>query len=250
MSKKVRNGKLEERVRKKKFPWWWILIILAVLIVSVLAIFMIYEMKEESILREEVEVYLKKDLATAEFDTDNIKTKGDYAILEKEIKKYFKDVSDTVQKITDLEEDDTFTNILTPANFQEDGPEFEKSFQKITEIKEQVESSISDLTKLCSKEYIDSLLDTYSLDSYYTDLYQELMYSEDDLKDLTEIQNQMTSVGDFLKNFLQDCENILTFLKENSKRWMIENNELVFYTDELLKEYQDLTKKLVEDSNF
>ena len=86
-----------------------------------------------------------------------------------------------------------------------------------------------------------SYLDTKDLDSYYTDLY---------LKEL---------IGDYEKEFadktlegslkelitlLDNSEKIIDFLINNKDQWYIEGENIVFKTDALLTEYNNLVANL------
>ncbi len=249
MAKKVIGSELEEKPKKKMKLWIKIVLVLLIIGVLVVGIWVGHDLHTEKILVQEIQEFMDKDLETSDF-TVSIKTSGDYATVESEIKHYLKELSDLVKKVGEIEEDDTFLNILTIENFKEYGPEFVDSFAKISEVRMNVKSSIERFRELTTEEYINSLIERHNLDSYYVELYQELMYSEEDLKEIEEMRSELSKVGDNFQVFLDDCDNILKFLKDNQEYWVIENDSIVFRTDALLAEYQRLSQKILEDSSF
>ena len=246
---KVSTEVVENRAPQKNHkPWIWVIVGILVAIIGVIGYFVISDKQQEDLLKSEMNELFSKD-----FDDDftvSIKTKGDYAVVERVIKTYFKEISDAVKVANQLEEDEEFLNILTPDNFKEDGPKFEKSMAKITEIRKDMSEAIQKLSDLCQEEYILSIIEKQKLDSYYVDLYKDLMYSDDDLKDIQEARDEMVEVGVKFNVFLDDCEEIIKFLKNNSGDWVIENGSIIFRTDALLEKYNTLTEKLVKDSEF
>lgn len=248
--KKEDGGKIVEKPKRKRFAAWWKLFVLFVVIVVVIfGVFVVRDLHTEKILVQKIQEFMDKDLETDDF-TISIKTSGDYATIEAEIKHYLKDLSDLVKKIGEIEEDDTFLNILTVENFKEYGPEFVDSFATIEDVRTNIKSSIDRFCELTTREYMDSLIERHHLDSYYVDLYEDLMYSESDLKEIGDMRSELITIGDKFQVFLDDCENILKFLKENGEQWVIENDSIIFKTDALLVEYRSLSQKLLEDSDF
>ncbi len=247
---RVIGSELEEgKVKKKISPIIWIFLGIFIGLVLLIGFFVVKDLHQEDILRGEIEEYLEKDITTDEFVVE-IQTTGDYAIVEREIKSYFKELAETVQRIDFLEEDEEFFDILTPENFRVDGPEFVETTKKINNVRVEVNETLQKLSEMCTEEYIMSLIERRNLDSYYVDLYRDFMYSEEDLSEIQQIHDEIVTVREQFDTFLGDCDEIISFLKKNAGEWVIENDSIVFRTDELLAEYQKLISKLLEDGEF
>lgn len=252
MARHVIGNELEDttvkskKTNKKKI---WLVIIGFVLIIVLFLLYFVYsDLKEEETLRQEIETYMQLDFTKDNF-TVEIKTRGDYSLVETSIKTYFKEISDIVKEISKMENDEDFINILTTDNFKTDGPDFNVTIKKISDVRNSFDNNINKLIQMCSEDYILSMITKYEdLDSYYIDLYKELMYTENDLKDIENIKNEMSKLKDTFTAFLDDCENIIIFLKNNKGKWIIEENSIVFDSDVLLSEYNNLTSKVLENS--
>jgi len=249
MAKKVIGSELETNKKtNKKRTLVCIVISIILILFAIFGYFIYSDLKQEELLRDEIEAYMELDFATDDYLVE-VKTTGDYAVVEEAIKTYFKDLSDIVKQVSKLENDEEFLNILTPQNFKNDGPSFTESLEKIKSVRTDVEGNINKFIEMCEEDYIMSLIEkNETLDSYYVELYRELMYTEEDLKDIKETKDDMVEVRDTFSKFLDDCENILLFLKNNRGKWIIENDSIVFNTDSLLEEYNALTSKLSENS--
>ena len=84
---------------KKKKMIKWIIITVAIIITSFLALcgyWVIEDLKQEEILKQEIINYSHKNLESDDF-TVIVKTKGDYAYVEEAIKKYYKELSDNIK---------------------------------------------------------------------------------------------------------------------------------------------------------
>lgn len=249
MSKKVIGSELEtDKKTNKKRTLVCVIISIILILFAIFGYFIYSDLKQEELLRDEIEAYMELDFATDDYSVE-VKTTGDYAIVEEAIKTYFKDMSDIVKQVSKLENDEEFLNILTPQNFKNDGPSFTTSLAKIESVRTDVEGNINKFIEMCEEDYIMSLIEkNENLDSYYVELYRELMYTEEDLKEIQETKEEMVKVRDTFNTFLDDCEEILLFLKKNSGKWLIENDTIIFNTDKLLEEYNALTSKLLENS--
>lgn len=251
MARHVIGSELESdtNVEKKSQRIWIKIIIAIVLLFTIIIGYFVYsDLKEEELLKQEIQTYMQLDFIKDNFNVE-IKTSGDYALVESAIKTYFKELSDIVKEINKIENDESFINILTTENFKTDGPDFIVTLKKITDVRKIFDDNINKFVQMCSEEYMLSLITKYDdLDSYYIDLYKELMYTDKDLKDIEDTKNEMLELKGTFSVFLDDCENIIVFLKNNKGKWIIEENSIVFDSDSLLQEYNNLTSKLLENS--
>lgn len=241
------GSELESYPPKKKHYWLWVVFTVVMVLVTVLGYFVWKDLEQEEILQEEISAYMELDFSEDEFVID-IKTTGDYSILERAIKTYFKDFSDLVKEIDVILEDEAFLNILSAENYEADGPEFTMSLQRLADVRSGMSNRIQKLSEMCTEEYLFSLIEGYDLDSYYVDFYKDLLYTDKDLRELDKTREELVQLDKDFTVFLDDCEVILKFLRENSSSWIIENDSIVFSNTDLLNKYTELTDKLVEDS--
>jgi len=246
---KVIGSELESFKKKRMNPVLKVLLIVIGVFVLVIGGIVVHDLYLEDILTKEIQAYMDKDYFEDDFVVE-IKTSGDYATIELEIKNYLKEVSDLAKNISSLEEDEEFINILSVENFKNYGPDFVDSFAKLEEVRNHTKSTIDRFCEITTEEYVDSLIERHHLDSYYVDLFHQYMYSEEDLKEMQETREMLIELGEKFAVFLDDCENILTFLKDHGNDWIVEGGSVIFRTDELLLEYQNLSSKLLEDSDF
>lgn len=246
----VIGSELEEVVPKSKNNWLWIVLGVFIVFVIIIGYFVIKDFEQEKVLKEEIASYFEKNLSEDEYVLD-VKTTGDYAIVERTIKTYLMELSNLVKEINLTLDDETLLNILSADNYRNDGPDFLVSLQKIEQVRNKVSQNIEKIVGMLNEEYLLSLINEYALDSYYIDFYKEVLYQgKKDLQELEDAKLEYIKIKDNFLLFLSDCENVLKFLKENRGLWTTDGDTVVFESTNLLEKYTELTDKLVLDSAF
>lgn len=218
-----------------------IIIIIALIFIITLSIFgylVISDLKQESLLKQEIVNLTNKDLITDNYQIE-VKTTGDYAYIEEAIKTYFKKISDSSKLINNTFNNEKLIEILSVENFQKDGPNFEESYKTLNTARDDLNTSIKTITDLCNEDAIKNLIDKEKVDDYYYDLYLELMYTENDLKEMDDIKNKMIDTNNEINLFLDKIEDVLNFLKENSGKWYVEEGKLYFDNNYLVDQYNN-----------
>ena len=83
-----------------------------------------------------------------------------------------------------------------------------------------------------------------NIDDYYKDYYKKEVIGEvDNINDDKTIEN---SIND-LVSLITDEEAIINFLINNKGNWEIDNNEIVFYTNSLTDQYNNLLSKITNE---
>ena len=168
----------------KKTVIWIVIAILLVIIVGI-GILVFKDFKQEDILRQEMLEF--ENLTRAEnIDLDQIdqrirelKTTGDYGVLEKAMKEYLSDVVNVSVNISNILNDEKIVNALTPENYTEDGPDFVETKQFLEQSKNNLEKYKNEVLELLTNEKAMSYIENKNLDEYYIDLYKEIALSED-----------------------------------------------------------------------
>lgn len=70
-------------------------------------------------------------------------------------------------------------------------------------------------------------------DSYYIDLYKEMVGEESSVDDIKK------NIDDIV-NLIQSQQNVLEFLSENKNMWNVQNGKIQFDDDILLNQYNQL----------
>lgn len=234
----------KEKKKSNKLKYILIFIgIILVIFIGIIGYLVVKDLEQEDILKKEIVNLANKDLVTDNYDIE-VKTTGDYAYIEEAIKTYYKKLSDSVKIINNYLNDEDLINILSVTNLESDRPKFENSYKVLSETRDKSNQAMETIIDLCSEETIKELIDKKKVDGYSYDLYLELMYTEDDLKDLEKTKTEMQVISDNLNNFLDKVEAMIKMLEVNSDYWFIDEGQLYFEKDSLVTEYNNLYNDL------
>ena len=225
-------------------------VIIAIVLVAIvgIGILVVNDFKQEDILRQEMLEF--ENLTRAEnIDFDKIdqkireiKTTGDYGVLEKAMKDYLADVVNATVSIADVLNDEKIVNALTPENYMEDGPDFVQTKQFLEEAKGEIEKNKTEVLKLLSNEGAMSYIENKNLDQYYIDLYKEIALSEDTAieEDNADLEDSLNEVARIL-----DIEtHVINLLSENKNGWEIHDQNIVFNNETLQNQYNEYISQL------
>ena len=223
--------------------------IILVLIVAIIAYTVVTDMKQEEKLTEEFK-YIDGLVEKEETETDEIKealertvtTRGDYLKTEKAYKQYLKDAYKNMETMTNILEDEKIENSLIAQNYKEDGPEFEETKKYLAETKQSLEDGKNKFYELLTEDGAMKYIKDQNVDSYYEEIYN---------KEIQGYINLEEKEGDTLKDSIDDVIDVLTisekvinFLSENKDSWEIEDDSIVFDTEKLSDEYDNLISEI------
>ena len=225
-------------------------VVIAIVLVAVVGIgvLVVNDFRQEDVLRQEMLEF--ENLTRAEnIDLDQIdqrirelKTTGDYGVLEKAMKDYLADVVNTSVSIANIINDERIVNALTPENYTEDGPDFVQTKQFLEQAKSDIEQYKTEVLTLLTNEGAMSYIEDKNLDQYYIDLYKEIALSEDTAieESNTELEN---SLDEMMK--LLDVETqIINFLSENKDGWEIQGENIIFNNQTLQDQYNEYISQI------
>lgn len=225
-------------------------VIIAIVLVAIVGIgvLVVNDFKQEDILRQEMLEF--ENLTRVEnIDLDQIdqrirelKTTGDYGVLEKAMKDYLADVVNATVSIADVLNDERIINALTPENYVEDGPDFVQTKQFLEEAKGKIEQYKTEVLTLLTNEGAMSYIENKNLDQYYIDLYKEIALSEDTAieENSTEIETSLDEVTRILDIETQ----VINLLSENKSGWEVQGENIVFNSEELQNQYDQLVSQM------
>lgn len=227
-------------------------ILITLLIIIVIALigvgyFVFTDMQQEEKLKTELtelsELSNAQEINIDEINNrlDRIVTKGDYATVENAFKTYLRENFNNSIQIANILNDEKITTLLTVENYKEDGKDFIKSKDYITTTKTTLEDCKNKYTEFFTEDKAMSYINGKGLDTYYTDLYRnELMGDMDLASQDTTVQDSIDEVI----SILNTSEEVLNLLSENQDAWEIEGENIVFSSDSLSNEYDELINSL------
>lgn len=164
-------------------------------------------------------------------------TTGDYQKIEKAAKKYFTDILDNLIDIVTVLNDERITNILTVDNYVNDGKEFLSTRKYIKDTKEKLITGRDSYYELLTEEKVMTYLDGLTIDDYYRDFYRnEIIGDIENEKNDKTVEKAINQIIDML----DDSEKIINFLVDNKNAWEVEGDTIVFDTNELVDQYNNL----------
>ena len=171
---------------------------------------------------------------------NTIETSGDYAKVEEAFKSYLKDLLSNITDIINVLDDEQLTNILTIENYKNDGKEFLESKEYLEKTINELENLKNEYNNLFDEEKVLSYIKSKNLDDYYIDLYKnEFVKDISASKDEAVIDNINTLIS-----ILELSQKIIDLLCENKNAWDIENENLVFYDDNVANKYEEYINEL------
>ena len=221
--------------------------IILILIFGVIGYFVVSDLKQEEKLKNELdELNLLVD--EENIDVEKIKemlnrtvTTGDYKIVETSFKTYLSDAFDSVFQMVDILNDDRLVSILTIENYQNDGPDFIETKAYITETKTKLEELKNSYYSYLTEDKAMSYIENKGLDSYYIDLYKDEYVG--DIESAKEDRSVENSINQIIE-LLDVSEEIINFLSANSDSWTIEDEVIIFNTEQLSNQYLELVNKI------
>ena len=206
---------------KNKITIIGIIIIFA--IVGVIGYFAMTDLMQGVTLRKEVNTISKLDVTKDDIDM-TIKTKGDYAVVEKTIKEYMNTYGTNCKQLKNILDDETIAKILTAENYKNDGKEFVASKEYIAKTKSEFNERINTLIEMSTEEKMMKAIEEKQLESSYVDLYKELMLGDEIKVDLQEIVQTLEEASKNINNILETQEKVIELLVNNKEKWNINNN--------------------------
>lgn len=228
--------------------------VIIALIIGFVSYFVVKDIKQESKLLTEASIVVD----AIDFDNLNeevinkhlkkIVTHGDYAVVEKAFKDYINDYlyDFNVVKIVNVLNDERIVSLLSVENYKNDGKEFIESKAYLDETVSFLKTSKEKYSEYISDEKVLSYINDKGLDSYYIDLYKNELIG--DIKNQDEGDSFNESL-DSVINILDIYKQVLDLLSTNKNSWNIENDQIVFNSQNVLNIYTNLLNKITGDTN-
>lgn len=227
-----------------------IFIVIGIIILVLLGIFgymVVDEMNQTNKLIVEVdEISQMFNKTSIDYDaieqklTTNV-SKGDYLVVEKAVKQYLSDGLTSMKELQEIVDDDRITTLLTIENYSEDGPDFVNTKEYIQNTRTTLENLKNQFISYTTQEKMDEYISDKGLDEYYIELYNELMGGDKIMQsDIEELESSLDSII----NMLDNTEIVIDFLIENKDSWQVQGENIMFFSNELVNEYNELTSNI------
>ena len=168
-------------------------------------------------------------------------SKGDYLVVEKAVKQYLSDALASMKELQSVVDDDRITTLLTMDNYAEDGPDFVNTKEYIQNTRTALENLKNEFISYTTQEKMDEYISDKGLDEYYIELYNELMGGDEIMQaDIEELESSLDSII----NMLNNTEVVIDFLIENKDSWKLQGENIVFFSNDLVNEYNELTSNI------
>lgn len=168
-------------------------------------------------------------------------SKGDYLVVEKAVKQYLSDALASMKELQSVVDDNRITTLLTIDNYTEDGPDFVNTKEYIQNTRTALENLKSEFISYTTQEKMDEYISDKGLDEYYIELYNELMGGDEIMQaDIEELESSLDSII----NMLNNTDVVIDFLIENKDSWELQGENIVFFSNDLVNEYNELTSNI------
>ena len=194
-------------------------------------------------LKKEVNSLSELDITRDRYNT-SIKTKGDYAVVEKAIKEYLDNYAVLLQDVLQVVKDPELTNILSYENYYQDGPLFTHSLTYLDETQKDFNEKMDILLFNLEEDTIQNYIYDKTSNVYFQDVYMDLMLNGDIRKDFQETQDLLYRTKTKVNHVFDTSREILEFLVNHSDEWVLEDGEIKFQTDELYTKYVAAVSKI------
>ena len=223
------------------------ILIIVILIIGVIGYMIFSDMLQEGKLKTELlEINELSNAETIDMGAmnnrlDRLVTTGDYAVVEEAFKSYLRENFDNSIRIAEILSDDKIITLLSVENYQEDGKDFTESKNYITSTRAELEERKNKYSEFFTEEKAMSYINDKDLDSYYIDLYKEEFVG-----DMSTVKNDKTVENsiDEIISILNTEEEVLNLLSENQNSWEIQGENIVFNSDSLSNQYDELINSL------
>ena len=210
-----------------------ILLVVAVIIAGLIIVLVSKEKGQNDLLTAEINALSESNTNT------EVKTTGQYGIVEKLIKEDYKLYIDSINTLRANYEKLASAKVINLDTYQKDGPEFEESLGLLNGIKQENAELISKLEAIVDEAKIEETIQANGLESRYADMYKDILGQiklADGIASLKETDAKYDAYNDSLIA-------VLDYMKANKGEWFIGNNTLKSKSQTFIDEYNELVKK-------
>lgn len=221
-----------------------IIIVLILALISGIFMYNNFQQQELRQLTEEANKLLQQDLINDEIDNE-IKTKKNYAIVEKTIKEYLTNIKNTYLEIEQLNSTLDADEIFSASNVE--NKKFKNVDKLVEENNQKGKENLEKCKNLITEENIIEAIDSQKFSSnkeYYIEVYKTIMLSDSMKKQYEKLEQKVEKSKDKLYNNLTIISNTKKYLENNSKYWSVKDEKLFFQDINIMTGYYNLRNEL------
>lgn len=225
------------------------IIVIVLILAACIAFFVIKDLNQEKTLISELDSLYnlieadKIDYTEVNKKLDQRVTSSDYEVLESSIKTYISDIMKSIEELEKVCTNEDAYTVLSAENIKNDGPDFTKSKQLLSDTKSSLAKITSDLDTYFTEEKAMTYINDKNLDDYYINLFKDYVF-EDKSSALENEKNNYSKDLEKLNSILSTEEDAINLLAKNKRSWNLENDTIVFNAKSLSNEYNKLVDKL------
>lgn len=204
-----------------------ILVVVAIIVIAVVLFLVYRDISAKNQLTEEINS-LSEDNINME-----IKTSGQYGIVEKLVKEDFKTYYDSINTLRENYDEVANIKALNIENYKNDGPEFTTTLETLNTIKTEDQNLIATLNDLIDETKIEEKAANNGLKSKYVQEYKDILAQ---IK-LADGVNKIKETDAKFDGYLNSLIDVLTYMKDNKDVWFIENDTLKSNSQTFIDEY-------------
>ena len=140
--------------------------------------------------------------------------------------------------------DPALTSILSYDNYQKDGPEFVDSLAYLKKTSEEFNAQINSLLEKLDEDNICSYINDKESDTYYRQLYVDLMMNDSMKKDFKETQELLKETQTRVNLIVNTSTDVLNYLVNQKEYWKLEDGEIKFQNEGLYNQYNAYIAKM------
>ena len=212
-----------------------ILVVVAIIVIGVVLFLVYRDISAKNKLTEEI-----NSLSETNINME-IKTSGQYGIVEKLVKENFKSYYDSINTLRENYDEVANIKALNIENYKNDGPEFNTTLETLNTIKTEDQNLIATLNDLIDETKIDEKAANNGLKGKYVQEYKDILAQ---IK-LADGVNKIKETDAKFDGYLNSLIDVLTYMKDNKDVWFIENDTLKSNSQTFIDEYN----KKVDQTN-
>ena len=172
---------------------------------------------------------------------DRTVSSGDYAKVEKSIKKYVGDIMKNINDIEEIAESEAVYNSLEGKYLEKNRDKLEATISELDKASKKIEALTSDYKKLYSEESVKGYIEGQDLSDSYSALFSEnakLFYDDKDL------HNDYDSMLKVVADTIRVEAKAIDYLNKNKSAWEIVDGSISFTSSDVAAKYNDILQSV------
>ena len=174
---------------------------------------------------------------------DRTVSSGDYAKVEKSIKKYVGDIMKNINDIEEIAESEAVYNSLEGKYLEKNRDKLEATISELNKASKKIEALTSDYKKLYNEESVKGYIDGQDLSDSYSALFSEnakLFYDDKDL------HNDYDSMLKVVADTIRVEAKAIDYLNKNKSAWKIVDGSISFTSSDVAAKYNDILQSVAK----